>query len=114
MTQIKAEEERARVNRIGRPPKRPTPKLSLQSLLKIRGVISDAAKNAPDEVKLQREMSFPEVAEELSEAVGRFFAIGYGLADGVEIVKSLKLNLTESEIKNILIQSRLQYENDIT
>jgi predicted nuclease with TOPRIM domain len=77
-------------------------------------LVLDAAKNAPDEVKLRREMSFQKVVEELSEAVGRFFAIGYGLADGVEIVKSLKLNLTESEIKNILIQAQLRYENDIT
>jgi hypothetical protein len=79
-------------------------------MLKIRDVMLEAASNAPDEVKLQRRMPFEEVVEELNESVGRFFDAGYGFADGVEKVKGLGLGLTESEIKNILIQAQLRYE----
>jgi hypothetical protein len=111
MTQIR-EKEIAQIKRVGRPPKRPTPSLPFQTILKIRDVMCEAANNAPDEIKLRRVMSFQDVIEELNEAVGRFFAIGYELADGIEIVKNLGLNLTDSEIKNILLQSQLRYESN--
>jgi hypothetical protein len=105
------EKSRDPVKRIGRPPNRPTPSLPFEAILKIRNAMLEAANNAPDEVRLQREMPFEEVVEELNEVVGNFFSIGYRLADGVEVIKSLNLPLTDSEVKNILIQSQLRYKS---
>jgi hypothetical protein len=97
----------------GRPPKRPTPSLPFQTILKIRDVMIEAANTAPDEVKLQREISFEEIVEELNEAVGRFFSVGYGLSDGIGIIKELGLNLSESEINNILVQAQVRYKSEM-
>jgi hypothetical protein len=97
--------------RIGRPPKRPTPNLSFEAVLKIRDVMLKAVHEAPEEIKLKREMSFQDVVEELHEAVGRFFSTGYGLSDGVRVIQELNLNLTDAEIKSVLLQANLRHED---
>jgi hypothetical protein len=101
--------EEKNIKRIGRPPKRPAPSLSFQNILKIRNVLIEATKNTPEAVKLQRKISFEESLEELNESVGRFFAAGYDLADGVAMVQNLGLHLTDAEIKSILVQAQIRY-----